>query len=490
MRYFITVFMLLALSLPEALQGQNRTNKVVTGLDATFVDYKGMVSGKLFNPKNFNPGLRLSANVYLNGLLNYSFTSSFVPRISYPQPNGEFLPQLWMDFNTGLKIKSNTGWLLKEDARIAPYIYTGIGYNTSESINNFYLPAALGMRLRLSDMISLNLETMYRQRFEDRVQPMSHSFGVVFVLPSNKPPKEDTPIAKNKKPSPEPVISNKNKKTEEEPVIVNKNKKTEENPIIEEEVVVTPPAKPVRTNPAPKPNVDIADRDNDGISNDLDGCPDDAGSKEDGGCPEWALVNKAKETPSNNISSMPDADRDGIADAFDGCPNEAGSKEDGGCPQRYAVAKAVDKSIIRGEGSIVKRAAPVSAPVTAAEVKSVNSTAVAASDMDRLSQIARMLKYKPGTDKLAEESKPLITEIRSIMDKYPGFKLKVAGFYGTEADAEDNKILAVTRAFQIKRLLILDQGKSPANIDSDGVVTNKSEGAANMNRIELNLVPR
>lgn len=488
MRYFITVLLFCVLCMPEQTQAQNRTNRVVTGLDATFVDYKGMVSGKLFNPKNFNPGLRLSANVYLNGLLNYSFTSSFVPRISYPQPNGEFLPQLWMDFNTGLKIKSNTGWLLKEEARIAPYIYTGIGYNTSESINNFYLPAALGMRLRLSDMISLNLETMYRQRFEDRVQPMSHSLGVVFVLPSNKPPKEEAPMVKNKKTDEEPVISNKNKKSETEPVIANKNKKTEVTPPVEEEVVVTAPSKPIKSSPKLPANAD--DKDNDGIPNDLDGCPDDSGSKEDGGCPEWALVNKAKDNPSADLGTMPDADKDGIADAFDGCPNEAGQKEDGGCPQRYAVAKAVDKSIVRGEANIVKRTASASTPVASESVKSVSATAVAASDMDRLSQIARLLKYKPGTDKLTDDSKPLITEIRTIMDKYPGFKLKVAGFYGAEADSEDNKILAVTRAFQIKRLLILDQGKSPANIDSDGVVTSKSEGAANLNRIELSLIPR
>lgn len=473
---FAGYFALIALFLPISLNAQTRTNKIVTGLDATFVDYKGVISGKIYNPKNFNPGLRLTANVYLNGLLSYSFTSSFVPKVSYPQPNGEFLPQLWMDFNTGLKIKSNTGWLLKEEARLAPYLYTGIGYNTSESINNFYLPAALGMRLRLSDMISLNLETMYRQRFSERPQPMSHSLGIVFVLPTAKQPKEDVPLAKNKKPAieepaKEPVISSKNR-----------NKPQTQDPIedpSEEKVVVTPKPNthPKPVTPSPRPAADPNDKDGDGIANELDGCPDQAGSLEDGGCPQWAVVDKANKEP---ITSLPDADGDGIADMYDGCPKEAGTKQDGGCPPRYAVAKALDKSIARVRGESPKETSP--AVVTRSEAVAT----VAAPDMDRLSQIARLLKYKTGTDKLAPECLPLVAEIRMIMDKYPDFKLNVSGFHGSESDDEDNKILAVTRAFQIKRLLILNHDKSPASIDSDGVVNSKS--TTGKDRIELTLV--
>jgi hypothetical protein len=59
--------------------------------------------------------------------------------------------------------------------------------------------------------------------------------------------------------------------------------------------------------------VEVADRDGDGISDESDACPDQAGWGTSGGCP--------------------DGDGDGIADADDVCPGEVGVAEADGCPE-------------------------------------------------------------------------------------------------------------------------------------------------------------
>lgn len=61
-------------------------------------------------------------------------------------------------------------------------------------------------------------------------------------------------------------------------------------------------------------NSNPGDRDNDGVSNELDKCPDDRGEKTNNGCP-----------------IIKDTDHDGVPDEVDQCVNEPGSKDCGGC---------------------------------------------------------------------------------------------------------------------------------------------------------------
>ena len=66
---------------------------------------------------------------------------------------------------------------------------------------------------------------------------------------------------------------------------------------------------------APPPPVLIKDSDNDGVPDDQDKCPTEAGPKENNGCPDK------------------DRDGDGVVDRKDKCPDKAGPKERDGCPE-------------------------------------------------------------------------------------------------------------------------------------------------------------
>jgi outer membrane protein OmpA-like peptidoglycan-associated protein len=84
---------------------------------------------------------------------------------------------------------------------------------------------------------------------------------------------------------------------------------------------------------------DYCDRDRDGIPNKRDECPDDPGTMEMMGCPDYdqdGIPDKHDECPDEagllNMNGCPDKDGDGIVDKNDLCPELAGPADRGGCP--------------------------------------------------------------------------------------------------------------------------------------------------------------
>lgn len=77
---------------------------------------------------------------------------------------------------------------------------------------------------------------------------------------------------------------------------------------------------------AREPRQQAADRDGDGVPDDLDRCPDRAGIMANLGCPDR------------------DQDNDGIVDRLDACPSVAGSKDNQGCPGEATPAPPLPAS--------------------------------------------------------------------------------------------------------------------------------------------------
>lgn len=98
------------------------------------------------------------------------------------------------------------------------------------------------------------------------------------------------------------------------------------------------------------------DKDQDGIPNKLDQCPDIAGPVENNGCP-WpdtdgdGVIDKDDPCPTvvgsavNNGCPWPDTDGDGVLDKDDACPTVPGLTEYNGCPKpKMSVAMEVTSS--------------------------------------------------------------------------------------------------------------------------------------------------
>jgi len=83
------------------------------------------------------------------------------------------------------------------------------------------------------------------------------------------------------------------------------------------------------------------DKDNDGIADKDDACPDVAGKPEFKGCPDTdgdGIIDSEDACPTEagnkELMGCPDKDNDGVADKDDKCPDAAGKKELAGCPDR------------------------------------------------------------------------------------------------------------------------------------------------------------
>ena len=114
-----------------------------------------------------------------------------------------------------------------------------------------------------------------------------------------------------------------------------------------------------------QPGLDVSngcpDRDHDGVPDANDSCPDVAGLPASGGCPAASAEDRDGDgTPdaadicpdvpgSSLVEGCPDSDGDLVADAEDLCPTESGSPESGGCS---AADMADDDVVPADEGGI------------------------------------------------------------------------------------------------------------------------------------------
>ncbi|WP_415328093.1 YfbK domain-containing protein [Chryseobacterium sp. MMS23-Vi53] len=114
------------------------------------------------------------------------------------------------------------------------------------------------------------------------------------------------------------------------------------------------------------------DKDQDGIANKLDKCPEIAGPIENEGCP-WpdtdgdGVIDKDDACPTvagpaeNNGCPWPDTDGDGILDKDDACPTVPGLPEYNGCPKpRKQTAMEIESVVVTGARGIQKRVASIS----------------------------------------------------------------------------------------------------------------------------------
>ena len=179
-----------------------------------------------------------------------------------------------------------------------------------------------------------------------------------------------------------------------------------------------------------------SDRDNDGIPDDLDACPDDPedhqGNDPNDGCPlppdrdgdgiadQYDRCPDAPEDKDgiDDGDGCPedDADNDGIADAQDACPKEPGAKsadpKKNGCP-----------SFIKVEGNIVR--------------------------------ILQQVHFAFGSATILPESFPMLTEIANLLKANPSIKrMSIDGHTDNRGSADINKKLSQDRANSVMNWLV------------------------------------
>lgn len=288
----------------QSLIAQNKKNNWIVAVEVNAVDVfpvgednlpQGSYFSEFFNAKDhWNFGFpKITISKYLNNHLYISMATSFNNLTKWGELDGIPSAKVNNLKYIGLDGMINYYFLrLSDFKKIQPFIGVGGGYtwikegrfntfSTGESTDNLVgagtVNGALGANFWINERIGLNIQTTYKHSFEEYLtKHWQHSAGILVIIDKSN-------------------IKKKEKK-------------------------------------------ETDDRDQDGIPDEKDKCPDDAGLIELDGCPDSdgdGISDKDDLCPTiyglKIYDGCVDTDGDGYSDNIDDCPDEKGTLK--GCPE-------------------------------------------------------------------------------------------------------------------------------------------------------------
>ncbi|EPR72416.1 Outer membrane lipoprotein omp16 precursor [Winogradskyella psychrotolerans RS-3] len=192
------------------------------------------------------------------------------------------------------------------------------------------------------------------------------------------------------------------------------------------------------------------DSDNDGIQDSKDDCPNVAGLAEFNGCPDSdgdGVMDKDDKCPDvaglKTLAGCPDADGDGVADADDNCPNEAGPAANSGCPWPDTDGDGVldkDDKCPNEAGTVANNGCP--------EVKPT------APVMETLNEYARSILFNSGKATFQKQTDQVLQSMVAIFKEYPQANFSLEGHTDSDGSKSMNQALSERRASAVRDYLI------------------------------------
>lgn len=248
----------------------------------------------------------------------------------------------------------------------------------------------------------------------------------------------------------------------------------------------------------------IKDRDNDGILDKKDDCPDEAGPAENKGCPykdsdRDSVLDKDDKCPDvagatdNQGCPYPDTDKDGVLDKNDKCINEVGPKENNGCPYLDSDKDGVldkDDKCPTVFGIVARQGCPEEKKIVVEPVK----VEVAAEVIKKINEFSKTILFDTGKATLKAESNTSLDAIVNVLNEYQNANFKIDGHTDSAGVPAKNLKLSKDRAAAVKQYLV-DKGVRADRLTSEGygskkpIASNKTPKGKNLNRrVEINLV--
>lgn len=489
---YLNLTLVLFLSMCVGLQAQTTSQPWAIGIGgASLRDATDVPFGDFKDDDN---GLAIQLQIARS--LNSSFNLALNSGISFKNVEQRDADDV-SDIDLLLQYRLDNGYIIKEDYWFAPYLQAGIGGNFLDFGDidmNYHVPVGAGIRFRLDQTLSLDLNATYKPSISDATDYMSLNGGLIARLGAGK------------------------------------NKDSDKDGIIDLEDACPYVAGTAATQGCP-------DRDGDGVADNMDVCPDTPGTIK--GCPDSdgdGIADKEDLCPEvagiEAFLGCPDTDGDGIKDSDDACPNVAGLKELSGCPDADGDGvRDSEDACPELAGLISLKGCPDTdgdgvadpdddCPEVAglAEFNGcVDTDGDGIRDLDdrcpeeagvealkgcpeieeevqeKLDLATRSVRFASGSDKLLSRSYNVLNEVAQIMKDYPQYKLRISGYTDSSGDDQKNLELSQRRARSCKNYLI---GKEVAasRMVSDGfgevnpVASNStSAGRAQNRRVEFEL---
>ncbi len=444
--------------------GQNADNKLAIGLMGGLSDYYGDVNGftsqKWFNTDGpFQGHGGLGFNYYLSPWFNLGLEGTY-GSLGYTAENFSGLRTQMIQSNLNLKIKANNGLLMKEDAKLQPYILFGLGFAryfpnhpTPASFrylggNDGTLNAGLGANYMITPQLALNYNLNWAYTGRDKRdgvsnltdasglgtndQFMIHTVGIVFGLGKTKDTDMDG-------------VSDRRDICPSTPSGVKVNVLTG-CPLDGDNDGIADYEDKCPEVAGSKAFMGCPDTDNDGIQDSEDMCKDVKGVASAKGCPDSDMdgIKDADDkcpTIKGTVAMMgcPDADGDGITDAEDKCPSVKGLASMKGCPD------ADNDGIIDSEDkcpTVSGVASNNGCPEIKEETKKV------------FEQALKGIQFEPGKDIIKKTSYGILDNVAKIMADNPTYKLEINGHTDNQGDDAKNLELSKKRAEAVKKYLV------------------------------------
>ncbi|TAL51671.1 MAG: OmpA family protein, partial [Chitinophagaceae bacterium] len=260
----------------------------------------------------------------------------------------------------------------------------------------------------------------------------------------------------------------------------------------------------------------VKDRDNDGIMDTDDLCPDEPGSPATNGCPDTdadGIADKQDKCPQQkgvvkyNGCPVPDTDGDGVNDDEDKCKDVPGLQRYEGCP-----VPDTDKDGINDEEDKCKdvpgyaryQGCPVpdtdgdgindeedKCPNAAGKKENNGCPEVSKEIIAKVEYAAKRIQFKYAKAELLPESKLVLDEVADILIKNQNLKLEIEGHTSNDGSLDANMKLSTERAEAVKTY-IAEKGVEPSRLSAIGygpnrpLNTGKSEAEKALNRrVEL-----
>jgi outer membrane protein OmpA-like peptidoglycan-associated protein len=237
------------------------------------------------------------------------------------------------------------------------------------------------------------------------------------------------------------------------------------------------------------------DKDEDGILDKLDKCPEVAGPIENKGCP-WedtdkdTVLDKDDKCPKvagpieNKGCPWEDTDKDTVFDKDDSCPYVAGPIENKGCPW-----EDTDKDSVLDKDD--KCPLVFGTPLNNGCLEPVE---IKMEVIKKINEFSKTILFDTGKATIKAESFTSLDAIVAVLNEYNTANFKIEGHTDSTGKPASNLKLSKDRAAAVRKYLV-DKGISESRLTSQGygskkpIATNKTLKGRNLNRrVEINLV--
>ncbi|CAN5391125.1 hypothetical protein BH11BAC1_BH11BAC1_13950 [soil metagenome] len=465
---------------------QTTEKKTAISLYGCTIQYKGEFGNQFLKADNLLGTIGFSVAQYISP----SFNLGLMFRqgdVNFKDGNQELSGSI-SNMNLFIHYKFSNGKILKENARIAPYLVTGFGGSDWKErqpkkthFTDAFLPIGAGFKIHIGNSFDIILQGEYHFAMSDLYDNTDSKkgkdaflhtmIGLSFNIGEGKDSDNDN--VKDKK----------------------------------DHCPGTPAGVAVDHSGCP------LDRDSDGVADYLDRCPDLPGQNSAMGCPDQdgdSIADGDDRCPAiagpavtfgcpdrdldgvldaddacpdmkgiGSLNGCPDKDEDGVADKDDECPDEKGIAALHGCPDRDGDGIADKDDLCPDSVGIV---ANKGCPEVKEEVKKLFEQALTG------------LQFETGKEKIKKSSYPILDEVVKVMIENPQYKLVISGHTDNTGNPAKNLELSEKRAAAAKYYLT-SHGIEETRIDSGGygdtlpVADNKTKAGRTMNRrVEFKVV--